>query len=384
MPSARLIAGIPATNKSLFHAVRFNVGDPAACIDFLHEGRPPHRVFLCRDIEMERARRQARADAVACPRDFEPRGGLSGDRETATAQAVAECLRRQQVAMVTADRTLPLVYAEHLRLAGIAVEYDPLLGVMSRRSKDAQEVEWLRAAQKATEDAMRMACETVARAVPDRNGVLLHEGERLSAERLRFLIDVHLLRAGFQNQPSIVACGPQGADCHEHGHGDLRTGQPVIVDIFPRSMSTLYNGDCTRTVVNGEPHPEVRRMHAAVAEAKRAAIAAVRAGVTGEEVHRATLGVIHAHGFASGLPAPDAPDAWTGMTHGTGHGIGLDVHEPPLLDFRGPVLVEGDALTVEPGLYGRAHGGLRIEDMVIVREGGAENLNLLFEGLDWR
>jgi Xaa-Pro aminopeptidase len=384
MPSARLIAGIPATNKSLFHAVRFNVGDPAACIDFLHEGRPPHRVFLCRDIEMERARRQARADAVACPRDFEPRGGLSGDRETATAQAVAECLRRQQVAMVTADRTLPLVYAEHLRLAGIAVEYDPLLGVMSRRSKDAQEVEWLRAAQKATEDAMRMACETVARAVPDRNGVLLHEGERLSAERLRFLIDVHLLRAGFQNQPSIVACGPQGADCHEHGHGDLRTGQPVIVDIFPRSMSTLYNGDCTRTVVNGEPHPEVRRMHAAVAEAKRAAIAAVRAGVTGEEVHRATLGVIHAHGFASGLPAPDAPDSWTGMTHGTGHGIGLDVHEPPLLDLKGPALVAGDALTVEPGLYGRAHGGLRIEDLVIVREGGAESLNSLFEGLDWR
>ena len=383
MPSARLIAGVPAANKSLFHAVRFNVGDPAACIDVLRDGRPPHRVFICRDIEMDRARRQARADAVACPRDFEPQGGLSGDRETATAQAVAECLRRQGVDRVEADRTLPLVFAEHVRRAGIAVEYDPLLGVMSRRAKDAQEVEWLAAAQRATEDAMRMACETVARARPAANGVLMHDGDRLTADRLRFMIDVHLLRLGFQNPPSIVACGPQGADCHEHGHGDLRTGQPVIVDVFPRCMKTLYNGDCTRTVVNGEPHPEVRRMHAAVVEAKRAAIAKVRAGSTGEDVHRETLRVIHAHGFPSGMPPADAPDAWCGMTHGTGHGIGLDVHEPPLLDFKGPALVAGDAVTVEPGLYGRVHGGVRIEDLVVVTEAGSMNLGSLPEGLGW-
>jgi Xaa-Pro aminopeptidase len=237
--------------------VRFNVGDPAACVEFIHDGKPPHRVFICRDIEMGRARQHARADAVTCPRDFEPAGGLSGDRETATAQAVAECLRRQHVGRVVSDRTLPLIYADHLRQAGIALEYDPQMGVLSRRSKDAQEVEWLHAAQRATEDAMRMACETVARAAPDRNGVLMHDGERLSAERLRFMIDVHLLRLGFANPPAIVACGPQAADCHEHGHGDLRTGQPVIVDIFPRCQKTLYNGDCTRTVVNGEPHPEV-------------------------------------------------------------------------------------------------------------------------------
>ena len=125
-------------------------------------------------------------------------------------------------------------------------------------------------------------------------------------------------------------------------------------------------------------------MHATVVEAKRAATAAVRTGATGEDVHRATLGVIHAHGFASGMPPADAPDSWCGMTHGTGHGIGLDVHEPPLLDFKGPALVTGDALTIEPGLYGKAHGGIRVEDMVIVQLEGARNLNSLHEGLDWR
>ncbi len=378
------MAGIPASNKSLYHAVRFNVGDPAAVVDFMRPDGKHHRVFIVRDIEMERARRFARTDAVACPRDFEPSGGLSGDRETATAQSVAECVRIQGVKHVVSDRTLPLVFADHLRAAGVSVEYDAAMGVMSRRSKDEQEVEWLRLAQQATERAMKMACETIARASTNRNGVLSHEGEPLTAERLRFLIDVHLLREGFANPPSIVAGGPLGADCHDHGTGDLRTGQPVIVDIFPRDQSTLYNGDCTRTVVHGEPHPDVVKMHHAVLEAKRAAIAATRAGATGEDVHRATLSVVHARGYASGLAPADAPDSWCGMTHGTGHGIGLDVHEPPLLDFKGPTLVRGDALTIEPGLYGRAHGGVRVEDMVVVTDSGCENLNTLFEGLGWR
>lgn len=384
MKTVRLMAGIPAANRSLYHAVRFSVGDPAACIDFQEQGGRARRLFILRDIEMDRARRHARADAVACPRDFEPAGGLSGDRETATAQAVAECLRREGIARVVSDRTLPLIFADHIRQAGIALEYDPQMGVLARRSKDAQEVEWLRDAQRATEGAMRMACETIARAQADRTGALLHEGEPLTSERVRFLIDVHLMREGFSNPAPIVACGPQGADCHDHGHGPLRTGEPVIVDIFPRCGRTFYNGDCTRTVVHGTPHPELVRMHATVVAAKRAAIAAVRTGVTGEAVHRATLGVIHGAGYPSGLAPADAPDSWTGMTHGTGHGIGLEVHEPPLLDFKGPELVTGDALTIEPGLYGRAHGGVRVEDMVIVQADGCMNLNTLPEGLDWR
>ena len=85
-----------------------------------------------------------------------------------------------------------------------------------------------------------------------------------------------------------------------------------------------------------------------------------------------------------GLPPADSPPSYCGMTHGTGHGIGLDVHEPPLLDRGGPVLVEGDALTIEPGLYCAEVGGVRVEDMVIVTRDGCINLNQLPEGLDWK
>lgn len=389
MPRTPLvIAGIPIRNLALYHRIRFAVGDPAAVVEWPpSEGHAGRRLLILRDIELERARRDARADSCHGPAEFTPQGGLSGDRETATAQSLAECLRREGVVRVRGDRTLPLIFADHLREAGIEVDYDESAGVSERRSKDAREIEAMREAQRATEAAVELACRTIAGATADADGALSDRDGPLTSERVRTMIDLALLERGFDAWPSIVAGGPIGADCHEGGRGRLRTSEPVIVDVFPRSKATLYHGDCTRTVVHGEIPDTVARMHAAVVDAKRAGIAACRPGATGEDVHRATLAEIHRHGFASGaMPGEDeaSGSSWIGMVHGTGHGLGLEVHEPPLLDFKGPELVVGDALTVEPGLYGRGVGGIRIEDLVVVTESGCENLNALPEGLDWR
>jgi Xaa-Pro aminopeptidase len=285
---------------------------------------------------------------------------------------------------VVADRSLPLIFAELVRRAGIVVQYDPELGVTERRAKDQQEIAWIREAQRVTEGAMEMACRLIASAEARRDGVLMHEGEALTSERVRAAVDHWLLDRGYSNPPSIVAGGPAGADCHNEGQGELRTGEPVIVDIFPRNRRTLYNGDCTRTVVHGDMADEIVKMHAAVRQAKAAATAAAKARVTGEAVHRATTEAVTRCGYAVGLPAEDSPDSYCAITHGTGHGLGLDVHEPPLLDLKGPELLVGDVVTIEPGLYRRDLGGVRVEDVVVVTEDGCENLGSLHEGLDWK
>ncbi|MCH2135169.1 MAG: M24 family metallopeptidase [Phycisphaerales bacterium] len=373
-------AGIPASNNTLYRAIRFLVGDPAALI-IDDDGT---RTLIIRDIEMGRAREHARADVVHCPGDFTPEGGLSGDRETATAQALAEALRRADVASVRADRTLAMSFVHELQQAGVEIVYDPDLGVLDRRVKDAEEVQHLRAAQARTQLAIEKACRTIAACTADADGVLQLQGEPVTSERVRALIDADLLQAGFDNPTSIVAGGPQGADCHDHGHGPLRTGEPIIIDVFPRSKTTRYNGDCTRCVVHGDIPDVVVSMHAAVLAAKAAAEAATRPGVTGEDVHAATSGEILAHGFEMGLPDDNSPDDRIAMVHGTGHGIGLDVHEPPLLDAGAPALLQGDVLTIEPGLYGARVGGIRVEDMVLVTADGCEDLGIgLHMGLNW-
>ena len=374
-----LIAGIPAANDTLFHNIRFSAGDPAALIDLASERR-----LIIRDIEMDRARASARVDRVTCPAEFTPAGGLSGDRETATAQATAEALRGMKIDDVTADRTLPLSFVSALHDAGIRVSYDPDLGVSARRCKDDEELEALRTAQRDTQAVITMACEMIAGAKAGHDGLLEVDGQPLTSERIRTSIDIRLLELGYENPTRIVAGGPQGADCHDHGHGGLRTGEPVIVDVFPRSKSSRYNGDCTRTVVHGDVSPTLERMHAAVLGAKQAGEATTQAGVSGEAVHAATTKVIVEHGFELGLPEGGGDPGRIAMVHGTGHGVGLAVHEPPLLDRGGPPLVTGDVITIEPGLYGPAVGGLRLEDMVVVTENGCEDLGSgLHLGLTW-
>jgi Xaa-Pro aminopeptidase len=379
---ARLSAGVPATNSALLWRINFLVMDTVVLVE-LPRTEGSHSILLTRDIEMERGRQLARADQVGCPADFAPEGGLSGDRETATAQATAELLRREAISKVVADRSLPLIFAEFLDQAGIQVTCDPDMWVADRRQKTSEEVEHLQAAQQVTEQAMRFACEMIGGAEARSGGVLYHDNQPLTSERVRTEVDILLLKQGFTNPTSIIAGGPQGADCHNHGSGELQTGTPVIVDIFPRSRSTLYCGDCTRTVVHGDIPDEIMAMRSAVGKAKAAGVAATAAGVTGEDVHRATIQVLQESGFDVGLPSDNSPTSYCAMTHGTGHGIGLDVHEPPLLDMKGPKLLVGDALTIEPGLYRRDLGGVRLEDMVIVTEEGCTNLNTLPEELAW-
>jgi Xaa-Pro aminopeptidase len=377
--TARVMAGNPSTNKSLYRSVRFMVHDAMIAID-LPDGT---RTLILREIEMERAKKHARADRVYGYSDFAPSGGLSGDRETAAAQATAECLKRNGITNVIGDRTLPLIYVDEMQAASISVELDGDMGVTDRRVKDEEEIACLQQAQKVTEEAMQMACETVGNSSPDNEGVLHSGDEVLTSERLRTMIDKFLLERNFFNPPCIVAGGSDGGDCHELGSGPLYSAQPVIIDIFPLDKSSMYNGDCTRTVVHGEIPDEIQKMHSAVVTAKAAAIAVTKAGTTGETVHLETIRVLQECGYKEGLPKENDPITFCSMPHGTGHGIGLDVHEPPLLDRNGAVLLAGDVVTIEPGLYSHKLGGVRIEDMVLVTERGCENFNQLPEGLTW-
>ena len=228
---------------------------------------------------------------------------------------------------------------------------------------------------------MQFACEMVARSEAQADGTLQTDGEVLTSERLKAAIAHFLLDRRFtMSHGAIVATTPDSADCHHGGAGPLKTGQPVIVDIFPRDESTRYWGDCTRTVVHGTPSDQVVAMHRAVVEAKAAAEQVLQPGNSAATVHQATIEVLERHGFRQSRGTlSDDPT----IQHGTGHGVGLDIHEPILLDEGGGEMLAGEVFTVEPGLYGRRDGGVRVEDMLVVTADGPRNLNQLHQGLDW-
>jgi Xaa-Pro aminopeptidase len=228
---------------------------------------------------------------------------------------------------------------------------------------------------------MQKVCETIARCDASADGTLVLDGSTLTSERARAIAAAEFLDRDYSMaHGAIVATAPEVADCHHAGSGPLRTGVPVVVDLFPMNNQSRYMGDCTRTVVHGQPSDVVKRMHDAVVRAKAASAARLRLGETAEAVHLASHQVLLDSGFESSRgTVTDFPS----IQHGTGHGIGLDVHEPILLDMGGGPLLEREVFTIEPGLYGRDDGGVRIEDMLVVRAGPAQSLNRLHEGLDW-
>ena len=218
---------------------------------------------------------------------------------------------------------------------------------------------------------MEMAIDAVARSEPGDDGALQLDGAALTSERLKGMVRSFLLERGFQIPSLIIAPGDQGCDPHDVGSGPLHAGETIIIDIYPQHMTHRYWGDMTRTVVQAGATDEQKQIHAAVREAQQRAIDLIRPGASGDAIHREVQEIFLKAGFAT----EKRDGNWVGFFHGTGHGLGLDIHEPPRIARNGPILEEGIAVTVEPGLYYPGIGGCRIEDVVIVTADGCRNLN---------
>jgi Xaa-Pro aminopeptidase len=328
--------------------------------------------LLVSGLEYGRATASSDAETVArfADYDYQERVAEAG-RTAGRAAVVAEFLADRDVDSVAVPPTFPVGTADGLRDAGLRVTVDGEDTVTRIRAvKTDAEVAHIRRAQRANERAMA-AAESLLSAATVVDGVLAEDGEPLTSERVRRAIELALVEQGCALDETIVACGADAADPHERGSGPLRADEPIVVDIFPRDKETRYHADMTRTFLKGEPSPTLREWFDLTDEARRAALDAIEPGVTGEAVHHAACAVYE----AAGLPTLRTDrSAERGFIHGTGHGVGLDVHELPRLASDGDELEPGNVVTVEPGLYDPAVGGVRIEDLVVVTADGYENL----------
>jgi Xaa-Pro aminopeptidase len=276
------------------------------------------------------------------------------------------------VTEATVPDTFPLAQAERLREAGVTLRVDRDFFAERRRSKTPAELEGIRRAQRAADAGMAAAAELIGRASAS-NGVAVVDGEPLTSERIKQAIALAFLANGATSDEYIVAHGPQSAIGHHMGTGPIAPGEPIVIDIWPRDNESACYADMTRTFVVGQPPNELVDWHRLTKEALDRAVAEIRPGARGRTVYDASCDVYERAGFATQRTKEPGVPLDHGFYHVLGHGVGLEVHEAPGMGrLANKTLVAGDVVTVEPGLYRAGYGGVRLEDIVLVTESGAE------------
>lgn len=360
----------------IYRSTGFLAPDPIIALE-----QGDDRVIVASALEQRRAEMESRATSVRNLMEFGFRElsakGLDLDEINAT--VIQRFLGERGVDRVRVPRYFPVGLADQLRALGVSVDIARDLDGLRRIKRD-DEIAHLTAAQRATEQAWAIGVDALRRADVARDVTLVLDGAPFTAERLRTIVEQELLARDCSTpERTITAPGKQAADPHEIGHGPLRAREAIVMDIYPQHRSRYY-ADMTRTVSKGEPAAAIVRMYEVVKRAQDEAIAMLRPGVTGKEIHERVEDIIFEAGYDTLRPGqrhrPDDPVV-RGFFHGTGHGVGLQIHEVPSIGRGrwGMVPLEaGDVVTIEPGIYDPDVGGVRLEDMLVVTADGARDL----------
>jgi Xaa-Pro aminopeptidase len=363
-PPARLLYAASETDADILYPTGFFAPDP-----FLFVQRGRRRLLVMSDLEMDRARAQARVDEVRSWSAVAKAEEAAGGKATPAA-VIARALRGLGLRRVEVPRSFSLGLAMDLDARGIRLEVGPDPFWPEREVKRPDEVRAIQAALRAAEAGLEAGLAALRATRVGRDGWLRWRGRRFTAEELRAAVNERIMALGCVPAHTICAPGDQAVDPHEEGHGPIRAHTPVVMDIFPRSERTGYFGDLTRTVVRGRASERLQEVYALVREGVRLGHRRVRPGASGQAIHREIQDLFTARGYPTGM----RDGRMQGFFHGTGHGLGLQIHEPPSIGARPSVLRAGHVVTVEPGLYYLGLGGVRIEDVALVTRSGSRNL----------
>ncbi len=350
-------------SRDLLYFGRFECHDP-----FIALARAGKKIAVLNALEFGRGLKESSFDEilplepllaeVAAGRPVVPTGTPPAPRP-GPADVIALLARRLRISAFVVPEDFPAGLFERLRVLGLEVSVAGGAILPEREVKTAREAAAIRAGNRVAAAGF-LAAEDLLRRAKISGRRLLLDGRPLTSERVRLAIEIACLEAGGLALDTIVAGGDQACDPHCRGTGPLRPNELIIVDIFPRHNATGYHGDMTRTYLKGHASAEQCALVDAVAAAQKAARRVLRGGAVSAAVHAECVRVFTTRGYET----KTTPAGSVGFFHGTGHGLGLAVHEAPRISA--PVqtpLKAGAVVTVEPGLYYPGLGGCRIEDV---------------------
>lgn len=333
-------------NANFLYATKFK----SSSLMFYLVGVDGTELLLLPEMELQRALRESKVKEIA---SYEMLGYEKKIKELkspkkAIAEILIELLKVERAKRILIPNEFPSFFAFALkeRFEVETIE-NPFLKM--RAVKNSSEILEIK---KNCEKIVAVFCKVLE----------LLRSRPLKCEDVRKFIELELLKLDLIAEDTICVSGKLSADPHELGKGEIE--EHLLVDIFPRNRKGYY-ADFTRTVIL-EDNPKLKEMLIAVVEAQKKAISMLREGVNGREVHEAVKDTLKSHGFET--------RGGEGFIHSTGHGIGLEVHEEPRIGDLDVELKSGMVVTIEPGLYYRDVGGVRVEDVVLIKKDCCEVL----------
>ncbi|MGO8700120.1 MAG: M24 family metallopeptidase [Limisphaerales bacterium] len=368
-----LIVADSERDSNMLYAVGLFIPDP-----FIYFRCEAKSHIVISDLEVGRTKRKARHCRVLsfsqCLEKLKRKS-----KHPSFAAMISLLFRERHLRKVFVSANFPHGLARELRNYKIKVRVKKDGLFPQREFKSADELKKISGALIMAEVGLAEGIQALKTSKIGRDGKLQYHGVPLTSEKLRAIVDIAILQAGGLAVHTIVAGGSQACDPHEPGHGPLRAHEPIILDVFPRSQKTGYFGDITRTVVRGRASDAVRCLYETVARAQDVAFAKLRPKARAMDVHTAVQKYFDDQGYKTGRK----DSRMHGFFHGTGHGLGLDVHEAPNLGPHSPdILAVGQVVTIEPGLYYPGIGGVRLEDVATVTPQGARNLTKFEKSLE--
>ncbi len=364
LTSTIVIVGAPSKEANIRYISGFMAVDNVVLLVM-----PKKKILIVPEMEIGRAKKQVHQDVqVTSPAQLFFR---SKEQRVRISSWILAVLKKNKIRRISVPPMFPVAVARALEQDGIRINVLKGTVFPQREIKAPDEIRKIKQTQSAAVAALRVACRQLASARIDKNGRLRNKaGKALTAEMIRGTIHWVLHQKQCSAVETIVACGRQSADPHEKGHGAIKAGEPIVLDIFPQHQEHGYWGDVTRTVVRGTPSAEIKRMYQAVKGAQDGALGLVRDGALVSSIHKKVQSIFQKHGFETVIDKGKAE----GFIHSTGHGVGLEIHESPSIRDVPTRLKKGNVITIEPGLYYRNVGGVRLEDTVVVTSKGWKSL----------
>ena len=359
-----LIVAVSEADPDMLYATKFFAPDP-----FIFLQKNGKRTLVLSDLEIDRGRKQAKADEFVMFSQLEREVQGKSKKAPPYEKVLAHFLRKRGIRSAIVPSNFALGYAQELMANKIRVRATNGLFWPEREAKSEKEIEMIGRALRITETGLKRAIEVLKASKPGAGKRLRWSGKTLTSEMLRAEIDSTILRAGGIPTGTIVAGGDQACDPHERGFGPLYANSLIILDVFPRDAKTGYFGDMTRSVLRGRASDAQRELWETVKAGQTLALKKIKAGVDGMAIQKAVQKLFAERGF----PTEVRKGRRVGFFHGTGHGLGLEIHEHPRLQK--VTLKARQVLTVEPGLYYPGLGGARQEDVVVVTKTGCKILS---------